>query len=160
MRGRLRQFREASREPGEADYAVARERLSGAQFELFAAQHPRDIVHSAATARWLIDHGHDDPDLITAALLHDVGKGTQRRSDRVAYVLAEQLGVARLLAKRGSAFEIRRAIARSRGHSETSADMMARAGASERAVNLARRHHAPPGEDPVLALLQQADAAS
>lgn len=160
MRERLRQFREAGQLPREADYAIARAHLPTPLFALFAAQSPRDIVHSAGTARWLIERGHDDTDLITAALLHDIGKGAQRRSDRVAYVVAGQLRVARILAKPGSRLEVKRAIARSLTHGETSASRLAEAGASERAVNLTRLHHAPPGQDPVLALLQQADAAS
>jgi hypothetical protein len=160
MRERLRQFREASSRPSEADYDLGRRHLTPELYELFAAQHPRDVVHSAGTTRWLLERGHNDADVITAALLHDVGKGEQRRSDRVAYVVARRMGVARTLGNGRSGLAMRRAIARSLEHSEASADRMARAGASERAVNLTRLHHAPPGQDPVLALLQQADAAN
>lgn len=160
MRERLRQFREAGQVPDPADYEIARAHLPGPLFGLFAAQHPRDIVHSAGTARWLIERGYDDADLIIAALLHDIGKGEQRRSDRVAYVIAGHTGLARALGKSASRLELRRAIARSLEHSEAGALLMAEAGASERAVNLTRLHHAPSGQDPVLALLQQADAVS
>lgn len=160
MRQRLRQFFEAGRQPTEGDWALARSYLSPPLFELFAAQHPRDVVHGAATARWLLDRGHDDADLLTAALAHDIGKGPQRRLDRVAFVAAGALGVAGLAADTGSRFELRRALERTRTHSETGAGLLEQAGASPRAVALTRAHHAARPDDPVLALLQRADAAS
>lgn len=91
---RTRQFAGAGREPSDADFALAREQLPPALFALFARQHPRDIVHAAATARWLLTRGYSQPDLVLAALLHDVGKGEQRRIDRVVYVLADAVGAA------------------------------------------------------------------
>ncbi len=160
MLQRIRQFRDATRLPSEADYALARAHLAVPLFDLFAAQHPRDIVHSVNTARWLLARGQHDTNLITAALLHDVGKGPQRRADRVAYVLVESLRFTRIAADRSSRFETRRALARSASHSDTGAALLAAAGASERVINLTRLHHGPSHGDPVLALLQQADAAN
>jgi hypothetical protein len=160
VRHRLRQFATAGRLPSEADHALAREVLSGPLLALFERQHPREIVHTAATARWLIERGHTDSDLIVAALLHDVAKGEQRRLDRVAFVLASRAGAAAVLARRDSRFAVRRAVARSQRHAAESARAMAAAGASPRATALTRRHHAPAGADVMLALLQQADAAS
>jgi hypothetical protein len=160
MRQRFRQFREAGRKPSEADVALAGSHLLEPLLGLFLGQHPRDIVHAAATARWLIERGHDDPDLIAAALLHDVGKGHQRRADRVVYVVAARLRLANLIAAPRSRFETRRAVARSLSHSETSAELLMLAGASGRVVELTRGHHSPPGPDTMLALLQQADAAN
>lgn len=160
MRGRLRQFLQAGRTPTPADYEFARRSLAPPLFELFAAQHPRDIVHGAMTARWLLARGHDGQDLLAAALLHDVGKGRQRRADRVAYVLAARLGVAPLLADASSRLEVRRAVARTSNHSSEGAALLAAARASDTVVDLTRRHHQPPGADPVLALLQAADSAS
>jgi HD domain len=160
MRDRLRQYRDASRLPSDADYALARRALPPALYELFAAQHPRDVVHAAATARWLLERGHDEGDLIAAALLHDVGKGVQRRRDRVAYVLSSAAGVDRVLGSSRSRFELRQAIARSRAHSDAGAAMIASAGGSDRVVYLTRFHHASRSQDPVIALLQQADEAN
>ncbi len=160
IRERIRQFREATIAPGDEDFALARAWLDGRLLELFEAQHPRDIVHAAATARWLLVRGHDDPELIQAALLHDIGKGHQRRVDRVVYVIADGLRVSGLLANPRSRFELRRAVARSRTHSASGAAMLREAGASERVIELTARHHEPPRGDGVLALLQQADAAS
>lgn len=160
MRDRLRQFREATRTPAPADFELAGRYLAPPLLALFERQHPRDIVHSAETARWLLARGEDDADLIAAALLHDIGKGHQRRADRTIYVLASALRIAPAVGAARSRLEVRRAIARSLAHSESGAAILATAGASERVVNLTRLHHSVPAGDPVLALLQQADAAN
>jgi putative nucleotidyltransferase with HDIG domain len=157
---RVRQLLRASVEPCAGDFELARSRLAPALVRLFEAQHPRDIVHAADTARWLLHRGHDDADLIAAALLHDVGKGEQRRGDRAAFVLADWAGVSRLAADGRSRFELRRALRRTLDHSRTGAAMLEAAGASLRTVDLTRRHHQSAGTDAVLALLQEADAAS
>lgn len=146
--------------PSAADYAAAQEILAPALFALFEAQHPRDIVHSARTAQWLIERNQDDRELLAAALLHDIGKGEQRRPDRVIYVLASELRVADLVGSGRSRYAMRRAVARSRVHSERGAVLLERAGASERVVALTRLHHSEPGQDGILRLLQAADAAS
>lgn len=157
---RLRQFLAAGATPGEDDLALARSWLDGQLLTLFFAQHPRDIVHSAGTARWLLDRGHDSRDVIEAALLHDIAKGEQRRADRIAYVLAGRAGLARKLAAPGSRRALRRAVARSVTHAGVGAAQLVVAGAGERVVELTRLHHAAAGGDPVVALLQQADAAN
>lgn len=117
-------------------------------------------MHSAGTARWLLERGHDDRDLVVAALAHDIAKGHQRRVDRVAYVLASHAGLAPRLANADSPHALRRAVARSLAHASAGASILAAAGTSPRIVELTRLHHAPPAGDPVLALLQQADAAN
>lgn len=160
MRDRLRQFREAGREPSSEDFELGRQRLTPELFALFCAQHPRDVVHSAATARWLLNRGHGDVDLITAALLHDIGKGKQRRTDRAAYVIAARFHLASRVASAGAPTEVQRAMARTLDHSRVGAEALAAHGASERTVNLTLLHHSSPATDPVLALLQQADAAN
>ena len=157
---RLRQFRHAGGHPVEADFALARQWLTEPLMALFEGQHPRDIVHSAETARWLIDRGHLDPDLVAAGLLHDIGKGEQRRFDRTAWVLAGHLRLSSRLAASSSKYEVRRAMARTLTHSETGAFALEMAGAPGRVVELTLRHHHAARDDRVLALLQQADAAS
>jgi hypothetical protein len=158
---RIRQFARAGARPTEADFELARSILGeGPLSELFERQHPRDIVHSADTARWLLERGHEGRELLIAALLHDVGKGQQRRLDRTAYVILDVGGLTGAAADGSSRLEIRRALARTRRHSATGADVLLAAGAPAAAVELTRRHHDSGFPDPVLALLQQADAAS
>tara|TARA_Y100000588_G_C14252114_1_gene923901 strand:- start:913 stop:1395 length:483 start_codon:yes stop_codon:yes gene_type:complete len=160
MLQRVRQACEASLGPDAADLAIARNYLPDELLILFHGQEPRDQRHSARTARWLLSHGHDgDRDLLTAALLHDAGKGAQRTRDRIAHVLTSWLPET-LVAEETSNFEIRRALARSRAHSELGAGLLAAAGAPPRVVELTRLHHRLPGQDAMLALLQRADAAT
>lgn len=154
---RVRQFIEASSQPTPEDYRLAAMWLDVPLLQLFERQHPRDIVHSAGTARWLLERGHDDPDLIAAALLHDIGKGHQRRFDRAAWVLAETVGQQERLASPHSRFELRRALHRTARHSSAGASLLLEAGVSPRVAELTARHHESPGTDRVLALLQQAD---
>lgn len=160
MRQRVRQFVEAGQAPNADEIAFARNHLSGNLFGLFSTQTPRDQLHAIRTARWLARRGHTDPDLLVAALLHDVAKGKQRRFDRVAWVVAGWAHAGNALADERSHVELRRALARSKNHAWASAEAMRAAGASERATELARLHHRAPGDDGVLALLQQADAAN
>ena len=160
MRDRIRQWLTATDLPSKEDFAFAREVLDDPLYALFVRQHPRDVLHGVRTAWWLIDRGYEDYDLVTAALVHDIAKGAQRRRDRVTYVVASDLGIARWVAEPRSQYEVRRAVARSLVHSERGAAMLERAGASEAVISLTLLHHSDPGDDPVLALLQQADAAT
>ncbi|MGI8927006.1 MAG: hypothetical protein ACR2HN_10220 [Tepidiformaceae bacterium] len=160
MRQRLRQFRDAGRRPAAADFALAREHLAPPLEALFAAQHPRDICHAAATARWLLARGYRDSDLLAAALLHDIGKGEQRRFDRCAYVLASCLRMASRMGAAASRFEVRRAIARSVTHAAAGANLLAVAGAPALIIDLTLRHHCAADGDDMLARLREADAAN
>lgn len=144
----------------QADYELARGWLDDELYALFCTQHPRDIRHSAGTARWLLRRGHTGPDLIAAALLHDIGKGDQRRWERVAYVVAGRAGLVSYLADPHSAAGWRRALDRSLNHCETGARLLADAGASARVIDLTLRHHDAARGDAILELLQAADAAS
>lgn len=161
LRQRVRQLREAGAIPSPDDFQLARDLLEDeALFALFARQEPRDVVHAANTARWLLARGHEDPALLQAALLHDVGKGRQRTRDRVAWVAADTARLHAWLADPDSRLEMRRALARTRDHSVTGAAWLTEAGADSRVIELTRLHHGPPGDDAMLALLQAADAAS
>lgn len=160
MRHRIRQFAHAGRRPSPDDLALARAWLALPLLDLFLAQHPRDVVHGASTARLLLEGGHGAPDLVVAGFVHDVGKGSQRRLDRVAYVLAAWAGLERRLAADHSRFALRRAVFRSLHHSERGAAMLEAAGATARVVDLTRRHHDLAGPDAMLVLLQRADNLS
>ena len=160
MLTRVRQFREAGRGPDAGDLLLAEQRLEPVLLQLFMAQEPRDMSHAARTARWLMERGHDERELLQAALLHDIGKGHQRRRDRVAYVVSGWLRAEGLLASEQSRFRLRRAVSRSRKHSATGAVALERAGAPARVVELTRFHHEPKSRDAMLKALSEADAAS
>lgn len=160
MRDRARQFFDAGRQPTESDLQLARETLTPELLRLFLAQHPRDIVHAAGTARWLLERGHGDREMVLAALLHDVAKGHQRRADRVAYVVAAAVNAERGLASERSRFELRRAAARTLAHPGAGAVLLRDLGAPPRVVDLTFRHHSPARGDAMLALLQAADSAN
>jgi putative nucleotidyltransferase with HDIG domain len=160
IRQRVRQFFEASRLPTEEDLAFARSHLPPNLLGLFLSQHPRDILHSVNAARYLLAHGHAEPDLVAAALVHDIGKGHQRRPDRVVFVLATGAGLTGRLAGPSSRLEWRRAVSRSLHHAETGAALLESAGASPAVVELVRQHHAREGGNDMLTALQGADAAT
>ena len=157
---RVRQFTTAGAKPTDGDISFARDRLGAPLFDLFETQHPRDMVHGVNTARWLVARGYDNPDLLAAALLHDIGKGDQRRLDRVAYVVSEWLNIERVAGSHHSRLRVRRAMARSRDHSEAGAQMLREAGAGGVVIDLTLKHHSEAGGDAMLALLQAADAAN
>ena len=160
MLHRLAQFAGAGRRPAARDFAFARESLAPELYDLFAAQHPRDIVHAAECARWLMNRGVSNEELIMAALLHDIAKGRQRRWDRTAAVLAGGLNLSEAAGDAHSHFELRRAVQRTLDHSREGARRLQSAGAPARVVELTRLHHASPEREGMLSLLQQADAAT
>jgi putative nucleotidyltransferase with HDIG domain len=160
IRHRARQFFDHDVEPGPGERSLAAHFLDGDLGELFFAQEARDVVHAANTARWLLDRGHDDRELIQAALLHDIGKGHQRRRDRVAHVLTDAAGIGRFAADARSPMEMRRALARARGHAVAGAAMLSERNVTGRVLNLVKMHHERAGEDGMLRLLQEADSAT
>jgi hypothetical protein len=133
--------------------------LTGPQLRLFDSMHRADQRHGLDVAAALRLDGHDDPELLIAALLHDCSKGPGvRLPHRVAWSLGERYGdgVTRTLAHLpgfGAAFE------RLRHHANDSARLALEAGCSERTADLIR-HQADP-IDPVAGVaLQLADEAS
>ena len=65
--------------------------LDGRKHDLFCEMPPMDQHHCLAVFRALREAGHDDPSLLEAALLHDVGKtlGPVRIGHRVLAVLGK-----------------------------------------------------------------------
>ena len=118
----------------------------------------RDQQHGIVVYRRVRVAGADDALLLTAALLHDCGKGDVALWHRVAYVL---LGLvpgmqARVAAEGGAAW--RRAMWRLLHHPRLGADMAATAGAHPDVVRMIREQDSA-APDARLALLQAADDA-
>lgn len=53
--------------------------LPPAGWQVFEAMPVADRRHALDVVRHLLDRGHDDPELLAAALLHDAGKGRRLR---------------------------------------------------------------------------------
>ncbi|MDQ2674338.1 MAG: hypothetical protein M3Y40_06750 [Chloroflexota bacterium] len=72
------------------EVAMAHRVLSGPAASLFDAMPVADRRHGLDVTARLLAAGHDDPDLLAAALLHDAAKGRRMRLwHRVAGVLLE-----------------------------------------------------------------------
>lgn len=131
---------------------AARAQLTAAEFALFLAAEARDRRHSFDLFQALRTRGAG-PEELTAALVHDVGKGRLRTWHRVAFVVLNAASPAlarRLEADRGAGW--RRALWRLRHHAALGAARLEAAGSAPRVVELVRRHTEPaPADDPALA---------
>lgn len=140
--------------------------LPPAQLDLFDRFSANDQWHSYRVYQMLRETGREHPDLLTAALLHDVGKtrvsiGILERSLVVAMSL---IWPERVRAwGSGAATGWKRPFAVKVQHPAWGAEMAAAAGANPLAVSLIRRHQdplpPPPHglEDRLLGYLQRAD---
>ena len=142
------------------DAAYATKYLTPELLRLFQRMPRAEQHHGIDICRKLAAQGHTDPDLFTAALLHDVGKtmAPPRIWERVFVVLAEHFVPVR--ARRwgeGEPRGLRRGFVTRRMHPRWGAKMVEQAGASARVVAFICRHHAPPGDDTELAILQNAE---
>ncbi len=140
--------------------------LAPAALTLFQAMPRFDRQHAIQVLRTLQEQGYDDPDLLAAALLHDVGKtvgqgGGLRLWHRVAVVLMDAVEPG-LLEKvsRDRPGSWRRPFYVQRHHAAIGAELARRAGCSAITVELIRRHEEPPGQvdHHLLAALQAADS--
>ena len=147
------------------DQAAAADILSPELYDLFCRMRRSEQIHSLRMMTALRDAGHDQPDLLVAALLHDVGKSRYRLTliDRVLIVLVKY-GTPKVFAQwsAGDAVGWRRRFVIGAKHAAWSAEDMADAGASVLAASLARRHMdeidtVASEEDRLLLLLMQAD---
>ncbi len=148
------------------DDDAARAVLPPELFALFKRMRRSEQQHSLRVMRTLRARGFDDPDLLTAALLHDCGKSRYPLTlfGRTVGVLVRAI-LPGAYARWSHAEPVgwKRPFTVAGQHPAWSAADMESAGASEQAVILARRHQnrviGEPGteEDRLLAALQAAD---
>ena len=144
--------------------------LAPALLTLYRRMHPSEQAHSFAVLQRLQAAGQTDPDLLTASLLHDVGKIRSPLSifDRILVVLARRFlprrasrwGQVPLASLQGQAEPVgfRRPFVTAACHPAWGADLASEAGASPRTCDLIRRHQdADPSGDPLLLALHSAD---
>ena len=149
------------------DRALAAAALTERQYAAFRLMTPADQRHSVRVARALLAEGARDPDLIVAALLHDLGKVDARGAGRV------HLGhrVAKVILARVAPAYWRRVSDDARGgpgrgfyllqhHPALGATWAAALGVSPRACALIAAHQeggVGPADAAVLARLRRAD---
>jgi hypothetical protein len=152
-------------QPQDIDEAQVALYLPPSAVALYRSMPRYDQRHSLNVLHSLQEKGYDEPDLLAAALLHDVGKtaqpgGVLRLWHRVAIVLMRAFRPS-LLEKIGQERpgSWRQPFYVQRCHAEISADLARQAGCSPRTVDLIHRHEAPPEcvDDPWLSALQTAD---
>jgi predicted HD phosphohydrolase len=159
---RIRQFLQAisRRCPPDAEAILARH-LSPALSALFRRMAASEQAHALAVLARLQERGCTDPDLLAAALLHDVGKVRLPLStpDRVLIVLAKRfLPQAAARWGQGEGRGFKRPFVTAARHAAWGAELAQAAGASERTCALIRKHQdEPEAGDDLLSALQEAD---
>jgi hypothetical protein len=128
---------------------------------LFRRMLPSEQRHSFLVLQRLLAQGYTDPDLLGAALLHDVGKSLSPLSiyDRILIVLGKSF-FPRLASRWGAGQPrgLQRPFVVAACHPAWGADLALAAGASPRMCDLIRRHQDPSThDDPLLSALQAAD---
>jgi putative nucleotidyltransferase with HDIG domain len=147
---RIGQFRRARRDsPSGEGLALAREILSPDLFALFSRMMPFEQAHAVRVMEKLAEAGHQDADLMTVALLHDVGKVEHplRPLERGLGVLVKNF-LPEIYRKLGAGEPggLRTGIVVAVQHANWGADLAAQAGANQRVVWLIRHHDADLGQ--------------
>ncbi len=165
---RVKQFWEALAAPAldEAQLAEIQTHLSENEFALFCCFDRGEQWHSFQVMRTLKGSGYTQPDLLTAALLHDVGKTRLPLSlwGRSWIVLMQKAFPGKTAVwGQGSGQGWQRPFVVKAQHPAWGAEMASVAGSRELVVRLIRRHQdgvretAVTDEDHLLRLLQWAD---
>jgi hypothetical protein len=161
FRYRLNQYNSARKEhPSPEGLARAREALSPELFALFSRMLPFEQAHAIRVMKGVSAAGWQVPDLLAAALLHDVGKVRQplRPWERALAVVVKALapGLYRRWG-RGKPTGWRAGIVVTAQHPAWGAEMVAAAGATEMVVWLIAHHQdesLPEGPEDRLTMLQ------
>lgn len=150
---------------GEADARIRALLADDRQWRLLARLTPFDRAHHLRVHELLVARGETDPDLLRAALLHDVGKADERGrahlGHRALKVLLRPVG--QDLLDRLARIDVGplHGLALARHHALLGARLAAAAGASARCCELIARHEErPPTGDPDLDALIVADGAA
>ena len=134
---RFRQFSKFCRATvSKAEQRIAAEQLGESLFPLFMKmalpdqRHCLDVYHSLRT------NGCDDPEMLTAALIHDAGKRNVGIWQRVAYVLLKQLAPRQLhrIASNGTGWRV--GLSSLHYHEKVGGQLAKAAGASDDIVHL------------------------
>jgi putative nucleotidyltransferase with HDIG domain len=136
--------------------------LDPAQRELFRRLAPAYQRHSLRVLVRLIANGQSDPDLLRAALLHDVGKSAAPiwLHHRVLHVLLARFAPSLAVSiANGSGRGWKRPFNVLANHATIGAELLRSRGQGDALVGLVARHHSPPSADdsPLLRALRQAD---
>jgi putative nucleotidyltransferase with HDIG domain len=150
------------------DTDIARRHLTPAAVDLFQAMPRYDRQHALNVFRLLQERGYRDPDLLTAALLHDVGKTTHPQGalglwHRVMFVLMRTFWPG-LLERIGSSQpgNWRWPFFVQQHHAPIGAELARQAGCSLETAQLIHHHEDPPSarDSEQLKALKAADSMS
>lgn len=155
---RVRQFRHTlSRKIDPQSVDRVRKNLTLPQSELFDTLQASEKNHALTMVNKLLDQGESQPDLLVAALLHDIGKLRYRLNpfERAMIVIGQAVMPAQAKSwgsippgGRDHLPGWRKAFILAEHHAEWGAEMARLVGASPLTVELIRLHHSPPLIDP------------
>ncbi|HEY45580.1 MAG TPA: HD domain-containing protein [Anaerolineae bacterium] len=159
-------FRVLLAKPGSEDLALAEEHLLPPLVELFHQMSPADQIHGLRVLHSLLAQDEGDPNLLAAALLHDVGKSQVRLRlwERILIVLVSWFAPERSQRwGEGQLNSWRRPFVIAVHHPAWGAEMIRQAGGTEELATLVLRHQETLPPDPakeidrLLFRLQEAD---
>jgi hypothetical protein len=141
---RLWQFwKSLKRSPRTGDLTLVQSILTSAEYELFQQLPIPDQNHSIRVLKSLQNQGDENPDLLKAALLHDLGKIKYplKRWERVFSVLTTRLFPQMVQHwGQGKPIGLRRSLVVIHQHPDWGADLAEQAGSSFNTIWLIRNH--------------------